>query len=808
MKTSPKLEMDNIWTKIIDAPRSVDLILNALETTLMGGLGIYHTDGEHFLSGLVPLVVKTVNAIVIDKRKEPTTPKAIPEFVDRYYQRDAVATALRRKRGIIKIPTGGGKCLKFGTAVLKFDGSIVPVEQIVVGDLLMGPDSKPRKVLSTVVGTGPLYKINPIKGSSWICNDAHILVLKETVSGKTVEISVIDYLNQTKYFKHLHKQFSTGVEFAEKVQSIDPYFLGVWYGDGTKTLHGIQITKPDEEIALAVKVEAERFNCNFNIYYPKTRCINYTITTVRGQPNYLLQLLRKIVGDKTNLAKDYLTGSRAQRLEFLAGLLDTDGYLHNNSFEIVQKRKGWADDICFLARSLGFRALITLKIVNNVDYWRVSISGDVSVIPVRIPRKQATTRLMNKDATRTGFSVESIGNGQYAGFELDSDGRFLLGDFTVTHNTRVAAGILESLDCTWLYLVHKANLVESAAATFKTLLKEDIGRVHGGVTDTKHRVVCATFKSLACKPELLKFIQSVEGVIVDEAHTLPAREAFSVVLSATNAYYRIGLGATPLFREDRRDLHTIALLGPEIYSITPDELAAKNFLVLPKVEWINCAQRAKEIEFDKVYTELIVESNLRNNLLIAKLLKAPKPAIVFVKLLQHQDRVMEILRRYGAKSFTFVRGDTSTEERGHVVDRMIKGTLDIIVSSSVFNEGMDAPNLRTVINATGQSSWIAAIQEPGRGTRPASGKNSFKMYDFNDVGNKWFEMHTAQRYAAYRAAGYTVPTPSPLAAKVLDTLTERCSMLEPKAYLPPKHSNLYYLIGFGLLLGLIALLQN
>src|SRR5437762_5424984 len=45
-------------------------------------------------------------------------------------------------------PSGVGKCLKKGTPILMFDGTIVRVEQLQVGDLLMGPDSKPRRVLS------------------------------------------------------------------------------------------------------------------------------------------------------------------------------------------------------------------------------------------------------------------------------------------------------------------------------------------------------------------------------------------------------------------------------------------------------------------------------------------------------------------------------------------------------------------------------------------------------------------------------------------------------------------------------------
>lgn len=68
---------------------------------------------------------------------------------------------------------GIGKCLGYGTPVLKADGSIVPVQDIAPNDRLMGPDGLARVVQTTAKGRGPLYQIDPIKGESWVCNDAH-----------------------------------------------------------------------------------------------------------------------------------------------------------------------------------------------------------------------------------------------------------------------------------------------------------------------------------------------------------------------------------------------------------------------------------------------------------------------------------------------------------------------------------------------------------------------------------------------------------------------------------------------------------
>ena len=144
---------------------------------------------------------------------------------------------------------------------------------------------------------------------------------------------------------------------------------------------------------------------------------------------------------------------RKERLLFLAGLIDSDGDLASGCFNVTQKREDWARGIWRVARSLGFCATIKprkgrCKSTDGRmfvgDYWRVTISGDTHLIPTRIPRKRAAPRRQKKIATRTGFRIEPVGVGEYFGFQLDGDGRFLLGDFTVTHNSTLMMQICAS----------------------------------------------------------------------------------------------------------------------------------------------------------------------------------------------------------------------------------------------------------------------------------------------------------------------------------------------------------------------------
>jgi hypothetical protein len=79
---------------------------------------------------------------------------------------------------ILAAAGGCGKCLGKGTPVMMFDGTIKKVEDIWPGDRLMGPDSKPRNVLSLARGREMMYRITPVKGDPYIVNESHILSLR------------------------------------------------------------------------------------------------------------------------------------------------------------------------------------------------------------------------------------------------------------------------------------------------------------------------------------------------------------------------------------------------------------------------------------------------------------------------------------------------------------------------------------------------------------------------------------------------------------------------------------------------------
>jgi ATP-dependent Lon protease len=405
-------------------------------------------------------------------------------------------------------PMGTGKCHTFDTPILMYDGSIKMVQDIVVGDKVMGDDSKCRNVLSLGRGEDDLYDIVHSNGEKYGVNSEHIMCLKlsgmniiknvKTKSGETkykvcyfdkndykqhskrfsdqteaerylhdiklehdyIEIPVKTLLKLPKYIRVNLKGYKRGVEFSSKNVPFDPYIIGAWLGDGTSSKS--EITNQDATILHYLKTELKKYNLNLVHREKYTYGISYDMHDhdTRNNKNKFLQVLKdcKLINNK-HIPDVYKINDRQTRLELLAGIIDTDGSYCDNSkgYDIIQKNKVLADDILFVARSLGFSANMSQCEKSCMykgekktgTYYRMHLSGDnLSSIPVKCPRKMAKNeRVINKDSMVMGITIEPRGWGKYYGFELDKNHKYLLGDFTITHNTSlVKEGISKILN--------------------------------------------------------------------------------------------------------------------------------------------------------------------------------------------------------------------------------------------------------------------------------------------------------------------------------------------------------------------------
>ncbi len=349
-----------------------------------------------------------------------------------------------------------GKCLGKGTRVMMFDGTLKRVEDVVVGDLLMGDDSTPRRVLSLARGREEMVWVRQTYGIDYRVNASHILSVKKSRSGDpeprgtVTDIEVRDYLARSPKWQNDHKGYKVAIEFPEREVPLDPYFLGLWLGDGKSD--SARVYSQDPEVVEYLHELAEARGETVTVH-DADRGPAYLVTGRRGgasRTDSVQARLREIgaLGDK-HIPHAYLATSRRQRLALLAGLVDSDGHRnagHGGTIEITQTNKRLAEQVKRLCDSLGYRTSFEAKVARSQTgfegvVWRVRFNGDVSEIPTRVVRKTSPPWTDSRDWTVSGLTLEPDGVDDYYGFTIDGNRRFLLEDGTVTHNTALSLAI-------------------------------------------------------------------------------------------------------------------------------------------------------------------------------------------------------------------------------------------------------------------------------------------------------------------------------------------------------------------------------
>lgn len=353
---------------------------------------------------------------------------------------------------------GAGKCFTKGTKVLMWNGETKNIEDITIGDIVMGDDSTPRKVLELHQGNAPMYILHRGHSKDIIVSSNHILSLMRYHVNKTwsyEDVSIEEYLAFSKKHKHYSRLYKKEINYPLKNTElkIDPYYLGYWLGDGLSNQLN-RFCTADEEVVNYCRNYAKKLGLILKQHSYKNNSICQTYCLSEGNigdhsKHPLSKNLYNLINNK-HIPIEYKTATMKDRLELIAGLIDSDGSISRNSYDWINKNYQLAYDFYCIINSCGLRATMKKCTKNCGDftgiYYRISITGDLKKIPVKIKRKQAIVNIKDTSKVlRETFTVEPIGNNDYYGFTTDGNNRFMLDDCTVVHNSTGAAYIFSKL---------------------------------------------------------------------------------------------------------------------------------------------------------------------------------------------------------------------------------------------------------------------------------------------------------------------------------------------------------------------------
>lgn len=347
-----------------------------------------------------------------------------------------------------------GKAQPLDTKIITPDGWKC-MGDIRVGDLVIGGDGKPKAVVGVYPqGKKEVYEVTLSDGRKTRCCKEHLWNVTTRTRrnhdrGYTV-MSLEDMLKRPiKTKKGFTYQIPTcgPVEFSQKEHlPIDPYLLGALIGDGCLTMKknpksgGTSIYFSNSEFDVIGMVMNKLRKIGAYLWFDKNSTNQFTVRNCGDLKNAIKDLGLNVKSSMRFIPKPYLLSDVSSRRSLLCGLIDTDGnVLKNGVVRYSTKSVQLANDVCFLAHSLGYKARVIKE--KREGEFTVSICANSGVFSSRKHKvnmdaaNKSRTRVENTDAVSI-VSVELVGIEECQCIMVDSEEHtYLCDDFIVTHNT-------------------------------------------------------------------------------------------------------------------------------------------------------------------------------------------------------------------------------------------------------------------------------------------------------------------------------------------------------------------------------------
>lgn len=306
----------------------------------------------------------------------------------------------------ISQPPGTGKQLSDDTPVLTRKGWVTHGE-LKIGDEVIGIDGEFKRVTFVFPKAIQNCRVHFSNGDYIDCHENHEWVVydrgfplkpERVMETKAIEKRKLEsggekHVRGHRYIIQIPHREPIKGEF--KKLHVPPYTMGAWLGDGTNTKPCITGSKEDLQIVEGVISDGYLIMSSHT--HKTTGCHSTYFKNLRGDlKKYGLCNRSKTV--EKYIPEEYLTASLNQRLDLLAGLIDTDGTLvGKGKYRFTTSEPRLRDSFIDLISTFGWRVCVrehepsvsSSGIVGRKPYWTIQFTPSIE-IPCRIPRKQYT----------------------------------------------------------------------------------------------------------------------------------------------------------------------------------------------------------------------------------------------------------------------------------------------------------------------------------------------------------------------------------------------------------------------------------
>jgi superfamily II DNA or RNA helicase/HKD family nuclease len=301
-----------------------------------------------------------------------------------------------------------------------------------------------------------------------------------------------------------------------------------------------------------------------------------------------------------------------------------------------------------------------------------------------------------------------------------------------------------------LFVAHRQEILNQSISTFRAVLKDgQFGELFvGGKKPTEWRHVFASVQSLSANDVSSFDPSQFDYVVIDEFHHAAAK-TYTDILEHLEPKELLALTATPERGDGQRvqDLFFDGIISSELRlwdALDRQLLAPFDYFGIAEetdftsIDWSNGKYSAKGLE------EKVTRNDLRDRLVLNQIQKhvyepASMKALVFCVGLEHANYIGELLGNHGLKALVLTGSSNDAERRAGILE-LAAGRINAIVTVDIFNEGVDIPEVDTVIMLRPTESSVVFLQQLGRGLRKSPGKESVTVLDFIGAHRTEFRM--------------------------------------------------------------------
>jgi superfamily II DNA or RNA helicase len=260
-------------------------------------------------------------------------------------------------------------------------------------------------------------------------------------------------------------------------------------------------------------------------------------------------------------------------------------------------------------------------------------------------------------------------------------------------------------------------------------------RYTGETKDPDAEVVFASIQTLSRRPHLERFAPAdFDYIVIDEFHHAAAA-SYRRLIAHFRPKFLLGLTATPE-RTDGGDLlalcqQNLVYRCDLVEGVRKELLAPFHYFGVPdEVDYTNIPWRSTRFD-EEALTSAVATQRRAENALEQLRTRGGSRALGFCVSQRHADFMARFFQDRGLRAVAVHSGATSAP-RAPSLEQLAAGDLDIVFAVDMFNEGVDLPDLDTVLMLRPTESKILWLQQFGRGLRRVPGK-TLKVIDY--IGN-------------------------------------------------------------------------